>query len=65
MSIEEPSVNLLEYVAAFKQRLMQACELEPAKNAITNEGVVRQERSFKAGDKVLRVASFTRSSITS
>jgi len=24
---EEPSVNLLEYVAIFKQRLMQACDL--------------------------------------
>jgi len=27
MSNEEPSVNLLEYVTTFKQRLMQACEL--------------------------------------
>ena len=27
MSNEEPSVNLLEYVATFKQRLMQTCEL--------------------------------------
>jgi len=27
MSNDEPSVNLLEYVATFKQRLMQACEL--------------------------------------
>ena len=27
LSNEEPSVNLLEYVATFRQRLLQACEL--------------------------------------
>ena len=59
MSNEEPSVNLLEYVATFRQRLMQACELA-RQNLLRTQSRMNvwydkrsRERSFKAGDKVL------------
>ena len=59
MSNEEPSVNLLEYVATFRQRLMQVCELA-RQNLQRMQSRMKvwydkrsRECSFKAGDKVL------------
>ena len=43
MSNEELSVNLLRYVATFKQHLMQACELARQNLQRTQSRVVQQE----------------------
>ena len=56
---EEPSVNLLDYVATFRHRLFQACEVanQNLQHAQTRMKVCydkrSRERSFKPGDKVL------------
>ena len=58
MTNEEASVNLLEYVATFKQHLMQACELarQNLQRTQSQKKVWYDKRSreqtFKAGDKV-------------
>ena len=56
---EEPSVNLLDYVATFRHRLFQACEVanQNLQHAQTRMKVWydkrSRERSFKPEDKVL------------